>query len=240
MIKQKDVEKCRFFTTTGSDIWKRKKVRMITEIELENCETGSSEMCRVGEQSAERFIAINIPTITHRGKRAPARQGRGRPIKRKSGELAGGGGVNAPPSTPKPGIKPAGQGPSIRGSDKRGIKKGKKPSSQYLGVTVRQAKNGFKYEAQINRGGEFKRFGTYNEEELAAAAVQEHLGNHAEAARLRTIAEQKTDTAIKELRGQAGQARFLCYGCGAEYGKEPEQCEKCGGGTFEKVWRNES
>ncbi len=63
-------------------------------------------------------------------------------------------------------------------------------------------------------------------------------GNIEEAERLREITKQKTALAIKELKGQTGQMRFLCSGCGADYEKKPEKCGKCGGGSFEKIWRN--
>jgi len=243
MIRQEDIEKGRFFTVTGGDIWRVKKVRLITEVELHNCETGRMETCRVGEKSAERFIAIVIPTVKRETRdegRGTKGKRRGRPPKtslQKAGDEGRGTKSKQrgrPPKKRK--IKLAGQSPAIRREgDKRGCRKGKPPSSQYFGVTVKQEKSGPRYYAQCHRGGKFKGLGIHKVEELAAAAVQEHLGNHTEAERLRKIAEQKTDIAIKELKGDVGPVRFLCAGCGADYEQKLEKCVKCGGGSFEKI-----
>ena len=124
------------------------------------------------------------------------------------------------------------------GNNKGECRNSKPPSSQYLGVIIKQGKSGPRYYAQSARGGVFKNLDAHNVEELAAAAVQEHLGNNKEAGRLRKIAREKTDTAIKELKGQTGQQLLLCSGCGADYEKRPEKCVKCGGGSFEPFWRN--
>jgi len=214
MIKEKDVEKCKFFTTTGGDIWRTKKVKLITEVELVNCETGRTETCRVNEQSAERFVAIAIPRIIRAGGRGQGSGNRGQG----SGARGQGSGVKGRKTG---GRKREPLKKAAAKHDRRGCRKGKPPSSQYLGVTVHQAKSGPRYYAQVSRGGKFKGLGIHNVEELAAAAVQEHLGNHAEAKRLTEIARQKT--------------RFLCSGCGADYEQQPEKCGKCGGGSFEKI-----
>lgn len=221
MIREKDIEKCSFFTTTGGDIWRIKKVKMVTEVELENCETARTETCRIGELSAERFVPIAMPRIV----KVKATAKSTAKVEKKKGR-------------PKKGVKkPTWKEPSVRVNN-RGVRKGKKPLSGYLGVTVKQGKHGPRYYAQSNHGGEYKSLGGHNVEELAAAAVQDHIGNHEEAKRLRKIAREKTDAAIKELKGQAGQRYFLCNGCGADYEKKPENCVKCNGGSFEQIWRN--
>jgi len=143
MIKEKDVEKCKFFTTTGGDIWRTKKVVYITELELANCETGKTRTCRIGERSAERFIPIAVPRIkrTEDGSRKSEVRGRAEVRKKKKGR-------------PK-------KQPAVR-TDKRGCTKGKPPSSKYFGVTVHQTKNsGPSYYAQICRGGKFKGLGIH-------------------------------------------------------------------------------
>lgn len=252
MIRQKDIEKCKFFTISGGDIWKVKKNRIVTELELENCETGKLETCRVGEQSSERFVAIAMPAVG--GETKSKRRGRPR-IKRiedspqnalrQGRKTEDGGQKNASQSSKG---KRRGRPPKVRDERRgtkdvktelrtlvRGKKKGKEQSSQYLGVTVQQSKEGPRYLAQSSRGGKWKGLGVHNVEELAAAAVQEHIGNHAEAKRLRVLAQQKTDTAIDELKGNTGQMRFLCSGCGADYEQKPGQCKKCGGSSFEQI-----
>jgi len=212
MITEKDIEKCRFFTTTGGDIWKTKKVRTIMEVDLENCENSRVETCRIGEQSAERFVPIAMPQIARAiGPAQPIRVVR----KKKS---------------KKHNIKPTGQGKS-----KRGTRNGKPPSSRYLGVTVHQGKSRPSYYAQSSRDGKWKGLGVHKVEELAAAAVQEYIGNKEEAKRLREIARQKTNTAIEQPKENTGQVKFLCAGCGAEYLQKPEQCVKCNSGAFETI-----
>ena len=245
MIKQKDVEKCKFFTTTGGDIWRTKKVVCITEVELVNCETGRMETCRVNERSAEKFIPIAIPRITRAEvrkrkpskKEAPAARAsqdekRARQVSKKQGKKKRG----RPSGNSKLKTQNSKHEPRTTNHDRRGCREGKPPSSKYFGVTVHQTKNsGPSYYAQCFRGGKFKGLGIHKIEELAAAAVQKHIGNIEEAERLREIARQKTDTAIKELKGQAGKTRFLCSGCGADYEEKPDKCGKCGGGSFEKI-----
>ena len=74
MIKEKTIEKTRFFTKNGTDIWKVTGVSTITEVTLVNCETNEAVGCRIGEPSAEKFHAVIMPHITA----APAKAGKGK------------------------------------------------------------------------------------------------------------------------------------------------------------------
>ena len=127
------------------------------------------------------------------------------------------------------------------------------PSSQYLGVTVKTLRGDKKkYHAQIYRDGINKYLGRHNSEELAAAAVQEHLGNKQEAdrlrqlaankgahytnaeeaSRLRKLAEQKTDQEIRQLKQENEVTAWDCKDCGQGYRYKPDQCGKCNGTSF--------
>jgi rubrerythrin len=102
-----------------------------------------------------------------------------------------------------------------------------------MGVTVRTNKKGKKgFIAQIFRGGRYKALGSHKTEELAAAAVQEYLGKEEEAARLRKLAEQKTDREIRKLKEETKVTVWDCSACGAGYKYKPDQCGKCGGSSF--------
>ncbi len=119
------------------------------------------------------------------------------------------------------------------GKTRRGCRPGEKPSSQYFGVTVKtDGRYKKKYYAQLARGGGHTSLGYHNTEELAAAAVQEHLGNAEEAARLRKLAEQQTDKDIRLLKGDNEVTAWDCNACGKGYKYKPDQCGKCNGRSF--------
>ena len=127
------------------------------------------------------------------------------------------------PRTGKPDAPRKGAGP-----EKTGAKKKFKGSSQYFGVSL-VAKNG-RWRAQVKRKDDDWDGGQYAIEELAAAAVQLHLGNEEEAKRLELLAiERHGADAVGDDCGE-----WVCHGCAQEYGtKKPAKCTKCGGGAFE-------
>jgi hypothetical protein len=88
---------------------------------------------------------------------------------------------------PKPAIDP--------GAEKAKIKK---TSSQYFGVSFK--KKAGKWLAQINRGSKFWYGGQYKIEEDAAIAVQDRLGNPAEASRIRAIRDKKYPAICPQLK----------------------------------------
>ncbi|MCK4958059.1 MAG: hypothetical protein KAT00_01635 [Planctomycetes bacterium] len=115
-------------------------------------------------------------------------------------------------------------------------------SSQYLGVSYNK-KSG-KWTAQINRRGKHKGLGSYDDELLAAAAVQKYLGNEDEAKKLRDqlhiewntgkrIADMKDD-----VRGEE-EVFWECVGCSHEFGEDYPTgvCPKCNGTSFERSRR---
>lgn len=73
MITTKAIEKTKFFTTNGSDIWKVKKIDEITAVELVNCESGKSGTCVLGEDDAKKFHPVRMPRIEGRGTRGEGR-----------------------------------------------------------------------------------------------------------------------------------------------------------------------
>ena len=120
-------------------------------------------------------------------------------------------------------------GPAKSEQKPRPVQKKKRGTSKYLGVSLNK-KSG-KYRAQISRG-KYWCGGEFESEELAAAAVQEKLGNTELAAELREKA--RTEEKIAGLRGPK-LSKWMCHGCGATYDKRPQQCGKCNCGVFEKV-----
>ena len=129
------------------------------------------------------------------------------------------------------------------------MRTGKRGSSKYFGVTWR--KRDKKWHAQISRGDLYWSGGLFKIEKIAAAVVQDYLGNHTEAARLRKLAErppadsQQTtaDVAKDEIyevrkKGLIGPTRewLECAACSWEAGeKTMTQCPKCGGLKFVKI-----
>lgn len=114
-----------------------------------------------------------------------------------------------------------------------GVPAGEKASSQYLGVSVQKRRGGRKrYIGQLRTADGYKHLGTHNKEELAAAAVQEHLGNKEEATRLRKLAEAETDREIRQLKEEDKVTAWDCKGCGQGYKYKPDQCGKCNGSSF--------
>jgi hypothetical protein len=175
MITEKQIEKHKFFTTNGTDIWRVKSVSTFTLVQLINCETGGAASARVGEKSEGGFVPVRMPKVKNErdaGRVTKTKKKTGKKKKTKAGKTA--------KSASKSG---------------RGVRPGGKASSQYLGVTVKKNKAGKKrFYAQSNRGGKYARLGAHDVEELAAAAVQEHLGNAEEATRLRMLAKKKQGT----------------------------------------------
>ena len=79
----------------------------------------------------------------------------------------------------------------------------------------------------------------FESELLAAAAVQEAMGNKEEAKRLRNEYEEgdrrpevTTNEKIEDLKGPV---TYMCKGCGAGYEEKRLQCEKCGSCAIEPV-----
>lgn len=218
MISEKDLTKTKFFTTNGTDIWKITHIRTVTVVELASCETGQTGTIRLGEQSSIGFVPVIMPKIKRqkseiRSQRSEVRNQKSEKKKEKTGEAGAKAGKTSTPG--------------------RGRGAGKNAKSKYLGVRVKTRAYGRKkYTAQVVRNGKYTGLGTYNTEEDAAAAVQEHLGNTEEAARLRKLAEQKTDEEIAELKGQTA---WDCTNCGKGYQYKPDQCGKCGHSSFTKA-----
>jgi hypothetical protein len=228
MITEEQIEKHRFFTTDGTDMWMRTKVKTLTVVDLVNCETGEEGTLQLGEPSAIVFVPVIVPKVKTEG-RGAGDEGRG----------ARGEG----PGTKGPGVRTG----TKRGKYKtktdtihetgRGVRRtrgaGKKATSKYMGVTVRtNNKGGKRFVAQIARDGKYKALGSYKTEELAAAAVQDHLGKEEEAKKLRKLSEQKTDQQIRKLKEETEVTAFDCKACGAGYKYKPDVCGKCSGSSF--------
>lgn len=200
MITEKQIEKHKFFTTDGADIWRVKAVSTFTLVELINCETGGTASARVGEKSAGGFVPVRMPEVKNEGRVTKTKK--------------------------KAKVKTASTPGRRRGA-------GKKANSKYLGVVVKTRPGGNKkFTAQATRAGKYAGLGTYNTEEAAAAAVQEHLGNTEEAARLRRLVEAKTDQEIRQLKEDDKVTAWDCKACGHGYKCKPDQCGKCSGRSF--------
>lgn len=232
MIKEKDLTKTKFFTTNGTDIWKVRSASTFTLVELVNCETGGTASARVGERSAGGFVPIKMPKVK-------AKASRPMTARRDASQRVGN--KKKTPSASKTNARPQEQKAKKVGISETktpvtrttgsGIPAGSKPSSQYLGVRAVKRGHYAKWLAQVNRG-KFVHLGTFNIEEEAAAAVQEHLGNEEEATRLRTMARQKIQ---EKIEGTKGQTAWMCTKCGAGYEEKPKKCTHCGGGSFTRA-----
>jgi len=206
MVTEKQIEKHRFFTTDGTDIWKANEIKAV---EMFNCETQDAVICVLGEEMAKKYHPVRMPVV----KKQKSEGGKQR---------AEGGGRKAKAKT-----KTAAKAERTR----RGCRAGSPPSSKYFGVTIKTNKKGEKrFYAQVTKKGKWKNLGCHMTEELAAAAVAEYLGNTKEAKRLRKLAESETDSEIKKLKPD--NTAYDCTGCGAQYKYRPDMCGKCGGGAF--------
>jgi len=128
--------------------------------------------------------------------------------------------------------------------------------SQYKGVTKGKTRTDgtitFKAGAWSPTDKRNHRLGTYEIEELAAAAVEEFLGHADEAKRLRAMAEQKKADAIEQAennpdRGQETEpgpagvehvsVAWECGACGHIHlvAARPRKCEKCRHESLRKI-----
>ena len=207
MIREKDLERHKFYTTDGTDIWRVKGVSTFTLVELENCETGGTASARVGERSAGGFVPVKMPVMANRKSRVA--NGKPKKVKGESGK-------------------------SQIADRKSKRARNKMPSSKHRGVSVKvNAAGENRYYARASMGrGKYKSLGAYSIEEAAAAAVADFFGEKQEAARLRKIAEQKENEKIDEVEDMTG---FMCTGCGAGYDEKPEKCGHCNGYSFVPV-----
>ena len=140
-----------------------------------------------------------------------------------------------PKVKPPKGTKTARPGEAVIADDQfkdaRSHRKG--GSSKFIGVTLKAKENRKKpWTAQVNREEGFKYLGAHETELLAAAAVQEHLGNKQLAADLRH--ENEFAGRIEEKHGPR-TTKIQCTGCAEEYDKEPNKCVKCNGTAFETI-----
>ena len=113
------------------------------------------------------------------------------------------------------------------------LRRGRRSASGHLGVIAGGVRKGRqRWTAQIQRKGSYWRGWTFDSKELAAAAVQEHLGKPVEADRLRKLHEHISGEKLPAA-GLAENPPVMCGGCGQSYETEPEKCSKCNGHSFE-------
>lgn len=154
----------------------------------------------------------------------------------------------------KPGAVAVGSNVQVVSRRKPGAIRAKRKgaSSEYLGVTLNTSPG--KWVAQISRGDKRWHGGYHALEEEAAIAVQEKLGNTAEADRIRKILIDKTahteaaiDIEIEDKKQEAVAAaglveikgeftwQWVCKGCGDTVKVRDDKCRKCNGSSFEKI-----
>ena len=216
MIAEKEAKAGRYYTTDGRDMWKVEAVETVTKVSLVSFELGERVSVLVGDGECEKFVAVPMPGRFERCKIAKPGPGR----------------------SPEP--------LSATCTKKPGRRKSK---SGYRYVTEKKGNKRSMFIARIGGGGgkkKNKHLGTFAQVELAAAAVEQYLGNKDEAIRLRKLAASKaheisaleaaaekvrveTDERIERLKGPVA---YECAGCGADYNHEPERCAKCGGYSF--------
>jgi len=149
------------FTTTGSDAWKVRAVRIEPQLELENLETGEKRTVGPGEE--REFFLVEMPKIP--GGRNSQKPRAAKQRTKKEPEVRKG----------------------VAGSEAK--RRGRRGTSRYFGISF-IPKNG-RWRAQIKRSDDNWDGGQFEFEELAAAAVHSHLGNDNQAHKLRLIAIEK-------------------------------------------------
>jgi len=177
MITQKDLERTQFFTVDGTDFWRVVETRVVTELTLKNIETSDECICIVGADF-EPFLPITMPQIK---KDRPVPQNR-KTIKLKVTNMNEAARIAARIN------KDAGKGPKKErkpGKNKKSIYKGVSPAKPNSSGVVR-------YHSTYWDGkkGKAAHLGTFGDELEAAAVYQDHIGDKAEAARLRALAGQ--------------------------------------------------
>jgi len=119
-----------------------------------------------------------------------------------------------------------------------GLRGPRKKSSKYKGVSPAKLRQDgtHQWRAQHWENGKLISIGQFKSEELAAAALAEHEGNHAEAARLRALAGRQNSDMAKQAENNPDRARkvtiWICNHCKTEWKSRPDRCPHCDGATF--------
>jgi len=228
MITEETIKQTKFYQDQAEQQHLVTEVRSVKLVTLINCKDGVESKLLLGDDVCSQFTPCEASFNPFVEKQVVVR----RP-KRKE---------------PDPGRKSNTKTPSARSTRKgasnrfKGVKK-EKPYSD----------GRKKFSANYRLSGKGKYLGTFENEFLAAAAVQEKIGNKDEAKRLRNLATATTGMTKQQRADMDEQAEnnpnrpgttskkkgktiWVCKKCGVEYMSEPKfGCLNCRGDDFREV-----
>lgn len=137
--------------------------------------------------------------------------------------------------------------PTTAESASSGVRKGK--SSQFKGVkkekkSYADGRPRFTVNYHDRQKGKIKYLGTFDNEYLAAAKYQDHIGNKKEAKRLRSLAKQQRLDMAEQAENNPDRPtkpkmkKWKCKHCGLEvkYPTKPKiGCIKCNNSAYEQI-----
>lgn len=234
MLTEEAIKQTRFFKGLDENIYLVRDVRTVKNVTLINCEHGELVDINLGDEQCASFVPVTAsfalalaccpeqepPTVLESpDKRDPYAR-------------------TEPSRTSSQNQKETKKAPL-------GSRKRRDSTSEFAGV--RRAGNYRdgrpRYEASYkNEKGKKVYIGRSDNEFLAAAIYQEHIGNKQEAARLRAlVAEDRELNPDKPLDGaarheakRAGKTIWVCKRCGLEYLSEGT-CASCGNNYMQEV-----
>jgi len=223
MIKKKDLEETRFFTTDGTDIWCNVQVRhiSITQVILKNLETVAECVCTVDDAN-EPWLPVRMPNRMPKmsgKKRSPGPEPTAQVVKQKR-------------------KKRKRKDPPVHIAGHRGPRN---QFSKFKGVTLgRLKKDGsVSYRANFWDGKKNIHLGTYDDEFRAAAEVALHKGDTVEADRLMELSAAGTlqAKAVEQADNKPEMKEWLCTHCKLEmrHPTQPMRCIRCDSASFKEV-----
>jgi len=136
------------------------------------------------------------------------------------------------PSEEEKPVSTVSDSPKKRKRKKNTVNRGK---SKYKGVT----KRGRKWSAQFYENKKLEHLGTFDSEELAAAAYAERAGNKNEAQRLREIALNGGNNTEQKTKKRSLIKAWQCRHCKLTFKDKPVSCPGCRSASFDEVTETE-
>jgi len=215
-------EKAKFFTTNGMDIWSA----TIDVLRLQRIYPADGQIEHVNPDDLGCFVPIQMPDVG------------GRFAIRGEVDKSIDGTIDKTPSktSTKQGTQTSKSSIETAAKTSSKLPRGRPAKfSKYKGVSkTRTRRDGsFFYRACVYKDKKNHHLGIFEIEELAAAAVQEFLGNNDEAQRLRDLAEQKNNNPDRPLPGTFWE----CNKCAHQHhvNQRPIKCEDCGNESLRKI-----
>ena len=208
------LEKTKFFTTDGTDIWYVRSVKTMTAIRMENTSTGELEDVIAGDDS--RF--------------EPCRVVIDKPAERKKAMTK-----TAPTASQ---TKLTSGGSKKSGSKSKSKYKGVCPTRPMKDGTFK-----WRAQFWDGKKNKLIGLGQFDTEELAAAAYADYKGDKAEAQRLRGLAlqadadmaEQAENNPDRPPKKTKRKMAWECQHCKLSFQSKPTSCPGCNSASFKEV-----